>query len=135
MQSIRKLPAISLFNFCHCHSMLIFFNHSLLPTKSKQLGQPTVAIHYYIIFTGQCRVFIKHRRSENSPAKFCLFPDRALPFHNNSSVTFQYSPVSPILNETPDNVFVEIEITSPAVGFMASVSKFCSKIDEMLLIL
>ena len=54
------------------------------------------------------RVFIKHRRSENSPlttqnspAKFCLFRDRALPFHNNSPVTFQYSPVSPILNETP----------------------------------
>lgn len=32
-------------------------------------------------------------------------------------------------------VFVEIEITSFAVGFMASVGKFCSKIDEMLLIL
>ena len=38
--------------------------------------------------------------TQNSPAKFCLFPDRALPFHNNPPVTFQYSPVSPILNET-----------------------------------
>ena len=32
--------------------------------------------------------------------KFCLFPDRALPFHNNPPVTFQYSPVFPIVNET-----------------------------------
>ena len=57
------------------------------------------------------RVFIRHRRSENSsattqnsPAKFCLFPDGALPFLNNPPVTFQYSPVSPILNETPAKV-------------------------------
>ena len=37
-----------------------------------------------------CRVFIRHRRSKNSPAttqnspdKFCLFPVRALLFHNS----------------------------------------------------
>ena len=53
-------------------------------------------------------MFIRHCRSKNSPvttqtspAKFCLFPDRALPFHNNPPVIFQYSPVSPTLNETP----------------------------------
>ena len=47
-----------------------------------------------------------NRRSENSPAttqispaKFCLFPERALPFHNNPPLTLQYSPVIPILNE------------------------------------
>ena len=39
--------------------------------------------------------------TQNSPPKFCLFPDRAFPFHNSTPVTFQYSPVSPILNETP----------------------------------
>ena len=54
-------------------------------------------------------MFIKHWRSENSSAttqnslaKFCLFPDRALSFHDNRPVTLQYSPVSPILNETPE---------------------------------
>ena len=53
-------------------------------------------------------MFIRHQRSQNSPlttqnslAKFCLFPDRALPVHINPPVTFQYSPISPILNETP----------------------------------
>ena len=30
-----------------------------------------------------CRVFIRHRRSKNSPDKFCLFPVRALLFHNS----------------------------------------------------
>ena len=39
--------------------------------------------------------------TQNSPAKFYLFPGRASPFHNNPSVTLQCSPVSPILNETP----------------------------------
>ena len=52
-------------------------------------------------------VFIRHRRSENSLAttqnslaKSCLFPERALLFHNNPPVTLQYSPATPIiLNE------------------------------------
>ena len=48
------------------------------------------------------RVFVRYRRSENSPAKFCLFPERALPFHNNPPVTLQYSPATPILNEHPE---------------------------------
>ena len=55
-------------------------------------------------------MFIRHRRSKNSPAttqnfldKFCLFPVRALPFHNNSAVTLQYSPATPILKENPDS--------------------------------
>ena len=34
-------------------------------------------------------------------AKFCLFPQRDLPFHNNPSVTIQYSPATPIVNENP----------------------------------
>ena len=57
------------------------------------------------------RVFIRHWRSknslattQNSPDKFCLFPVRALPFHNNSPVTLQYSPATPILNENPENI-------------------------------
>ena len=52
------------------------------------------------------RVFIRHRRLEkslaskqNSLAKFCLFPERALPLHNNPPL--QYSPATPILNENP----------------------------------
>ena len=56
------------------------------------------------------RVFIRHRRSENSlatahysPAKFCLFPERALLFHNNSPVTLHYSPVTKILNENHES--------------------------------
>ena len=54
------------------------------------------------------RVFIRHRRSENSPAttqnfpvKFRLFPERASLFHNNSPVTLHYSPATTILNEIP----------------------------------
>ena len=54
------------------------------------------------------RVFIRHRRSENSlantqnsPAKFRSFPERALLFHNNSPVTLYYSPATAILNEIP----------------------------------
>ena len=54
------------------------------------------------------KVFIRHQRSENSPAsvqnspaKFCLFPERALLFHNNSPVTLHYSPATTILNENP----------------------------------
>ena len=54
------------------------------------------------------RVFIRYQRSENSPAttqnspaKFCLFRERALLFHNNSPVTLHYSPAI-ILNEIPD---------------------------------
>ena len=53
-------------------------------------------------------MFIRFRRSKNSPAttqnspdKFCLFPVRALPFQDNSPVTLQYSPATPILNENP----------------------------------
>ena len=54
------------------------------------------------------RVFIRHRRLENSPAtahnspaKFCSFPERVLLFHNNSPVTLHYSPATTILNENP----------------------------------
>ena len=56
---------------------------------------------------------MRHRRFENSaattqysPAKFCLFRDRALPFHNNPPVTLQYSAATPILNENPLGVYV-----------------------------
>ena len=43
-----------------------------------------------------CRVFItcRYQRSENSPAKFCSFPERVLLFHNNSPVTLHYSPAT-----------------------------------------
>lgn len=42
------------------------------------------------------RVFVRHRISENSPAKFYLFAEeRVLPFQNNPLVTLQYSPASP----------------------------------------
>ena len=65
----------------------------------------------------QFRVFIRRRRSKNSSAttqnsvaKFCLFPDRTLPFHDDPPVTLQYSPVSPILNETPVS-FASLQIT------------------------
>ena len=51
---------------------------------------------------------IRHQTSENSPAttqnslaKFCMFPERALPFHNIPPVTLQYSPATPVLNENP----------------------------------
>ena len=61
-----------------------------------------------MIVIGVIRVFIRHLRLENSQAttqnsqvKFCLFPVRALPFHNNPPVTLQYSPDTPILNENP----------------------------------
>ena len=51
-------------------------------------------------------MFIRHRRSENSPAttqislaKFRSFSERALLFHNNSPATLNYSPTTTILNE------------------------------------
>ena len=54
------------------------------------------------------KVLIRHWRSENSlattqnsPAKFHSFPERALLFHNNSPVTLHYSPVTAIINEIP----------------------------------
>ena len=49
-------------------------------------------------------MFIRPLRSENSPAKFCSFPERALPFHDNPPVTSQYSLATPILNENPEVV-------------------------------
>ena len=55
--------------------------------------------------------------TQNSPTKFCLFPERDLPFHNNPPVTLQYSPATPILNENPvlskrrENAHKEIENT------------------------
>ena len=56
-------------------------------------------------------MFIRHRRSEispatslNSPANFGMFPARALPFHNNPPVSLLYSPAPQILNEKPDNL-------------------------------
>ena len=54
-------------------------------------------------------MFIRHRRSENSPAttqnypaKFRLFPERALVFHNNSPVTLHCSPATTILDKNPE---------------------------------
>ena len=41
------------------------------------------------------RVFVRHRRSENSPAKFYLFPERVLPLQKNPPVTLQHSPAAP----------------------------------------
>ena len=61
------------------------------------------------LYTSLClfRVFIRHRRLENSPstmqnspAKFRSFPERAKLLHNNSPVTLRYSPATTILNET-----------------------------------
>ena len=53
-------------------------------------------------------MFIRHWRSENSPsttqnspAKFRSFPERALFFHNNSPVTLHCSPATTILIENP----------------------------------
>ena len=53
------------------------------------------------------RVFIRHRRSENSPSttqnspvKFRSFPERALLFHNNSPATLHCSPATTILMKT-----------------------------------
>ena len=52
------------------------------------------------------RVFNRHQRLENSlattqndsPTKFHMFPEGALPFHNNPPVPLQYSPAAtPIL--------------------------------------
>lgn len=46
------------------------------------------------------RVFIRQRSettTQNSPVKFCLFPERGLPFHHNPPVTLQsISPANPI---------------------------------------
>ena len=36
-----------------------------------------------IVLLVLCRVFIRHPRSENSAATTGLFPERALPYHNN----------------------------------------------------
>ena len=53
-------------------------------------------------------MFIRHRRSENSPsttqnspATFRFFPERASLFHNNSPATLHCSPATTILNENP----------------------------------
>ena len=35
--------------------------------------------------------------STYSPVNFCLFPERALSFHNNPAVTLHYSPATPII--------------------------------------
>ena len=51
-------------------------------------------------------MLIRHWRSDNSlattqysQAKFCLFPERALPFHDNPPVTSQSYSATPLLNE------------------------------------
>ena len=51
----------------------------------------------------ELRVFIRHWRTgnypattQNSAAKFRLFLERTLPFHNNPPVTLLYSPATPI---------------------------------------
>ena len=89
---------------CMCHCMCLYIVCSAYRACSCSLFFK--APYPYPPFI--IRVLIGHRRSENSsattqnsPAKFCLFPDRALPFHDNPPFTLQYSPVSPILNETP----------------------------------
>ena len=55
-----------------------------------------------------CRMFIRLQKSENylattlnSQAKFHLFFERALFFHNDSLVTLYYSSSTTILNESP----------------------------------
>ena len=46
---------------------------------------------------------------QNFPAKSCLFPARALPFHNNPPVTSQYSLATPILNENSAKIVIIVE--------------------------
>ena len=62
----------------------------------------------YAKFPG-CSLGIGDGRSENSPsttqnslAKFCSFPERALLFHNNSPATLLCPPATTILNENPE---------------------------------
>ena len=71
---------------------------------------PKLQVSSYIII----RVFIRHRRSENSPsttqnspAKFCSLPERTLLFHDNSPTTLHRSPATTILNENPDYVHLK----------------------------
>ena len=54
------------------------------------------------VFTRQWRWKNSPATTQNSMAKFCLFAERALPFHNtgNPSVTLQYSLVTPILGDS-----------------------------------
>ena len=66
------------------------------------------------------RVFIRHRRLENSPpttqnlpAKFCLCPERALPFHDNPPFTLQYSPATRILNRNLEKEIVAVIFVKP----------------------
>ena len=54
--------------------------------------------------TDRLRVFIRHwtlenslATTQNSLAKFCLFPERALCFDYNPPVTLQDSPATPII--------------------------------------
>ena len=61
--------------------------HSSLFTNILQCSSALVVI----------RMFIRHRRSENSLAKFHSFPERVLLFHNKSPVTTII-----ILNEIPE---------------------------------
>ena len=65
---------------------------TLLNCKVSTITLLPFPLHY-------CRVFIRPRRSENSPAKFRSFPKRALLFHINSPATLHCSPA--ILNENP----------------------------------
>ena len=77
---------------------LLILQKTLMSTGSQK--REFYKISFSPVFTS--RMFISHRRSENSPAKFLSFPERALLLHNNSPVTLQYLPATTILNEIPD---------------------------------
>ena len=61
---------------------------------SEQMESSEIKITFKVIFytPTRCSLGIGDRRilwlsTKNSPAKFCLFPEKAFPFHNNPSVT------------------------------------------------
>ena len=57
------------------------------------------------------RVFIRCRRSENSPAKFRSFSERALlSAHNNSPATLHYSAATTILNENLEFLILSVKL-------------------------
>ena len=77
------------------------------------------------------RVFIRHWRLENSlattqnsPAKFCLFPERAMPFHYKTPVTLQYSHATLILNENHE-CFIIIIIIQSVEGMEKTIIIYC----------
>lgn len=51
---------------------------------------------------------------------FCLFPEKALSFHDNSPVILQHSPATPILNE--NHVAQEVYYYNRSFGFNRIIS-------------